>query len=317
MTRLSSVVILGACIAAFGAASAGRCEAIVVRDGTNREVKIADTSRIVSIGGAVTEILYALGSERRVVAVDATSLYPPEALKTKPNVGYFRQLSPEGVMGVTPSLIIAVDGAGPKEAVSVLEAASVPLVRVADAYDGEGILRKIRLIAHATGLEAQGRCLEHFVSDDLAAVEAVRAKVGTPVRAMFVISFVNGRAMIGGRGTAADGLMRMAGAVNVFDNVEGYKIVSDEAVMQAAPEAVLSVSRPGFDLDAATVFQHPAFSQTPAARRNSFVSMEALYMLGFGPRAARAARDLSHALYPDLVAPTLPSERASGPSCAQ
>jgi iron complex transport system substrate-binding protein len=45
--------------------------------------------------------------------------------------------------------------------------------------------------------------------------------------------------------------------------------------------------------------------------------MEALYMLGFGPRTARAARDLSHALYPDLVAPTLPSERASGPSCAQ
>ena len=59
-----------------------------------------DASRIVSIGGAVTEILYALGQDKRVVAIDITSLYPVTALKEKPNVGYLRQLSPEGVLGL-------------------------------------------------------------------------------------------------------------------------------------------------------------------------------------------------------------------------
>ena len=79
---------------------------------------VKDASRIVSIGGAVTEILYALGLKDRVVAVDATSLYPDEALKQKPSVGYFRALSAEGVLGLNPSLVLAIDGAGPKETVS-------------------------------------------------------------------------------------------------------------------------------------------------------------------------------------------------------
>ena len=50
-----------------------------------------DSSRIVSIGGAVTETIYALGLEGRIVGVDTTSLYPPEALKRAPNVGYMRR----------------------------------------------------------------------------------------------------------------------------------------------------------------------------------------------------------------------------------
>src|SRR4051812_29475785 len=71
-----------------------------------------DPSRIVSIGGSTTEILYALGLERQIVAVDSSSFYPPQALREKADVGYMRQLSPEGVLGLNPSLIIATEGTG-------------------------------------------------------------------------------------------------------------------------------------------------------------------------------------------------------------
>src|SRR5262245_15288290 len=103
---------------------------------------LADASRIVSVGGAATEILYALGLEARVIAVDTTSLYPARALKEKPNVGYMRQLSPEGVLGLAPTLILAAEGSGPKEAVAVLEAAAVPFVQIPDRFTGDGILEK-------------------------------------------------------------------------------------------------------------------------------------------------------------------------------
>ncbi len=79
------------------------------------------TSRIVSIGGSITEILYALGEQQKIVAVDTTSLYPPSALKEKPNVGYMRQLSAEGVLALSPTLILAIEGSGPKETIDVLE----------------------------------------------------------------------------------------------------------------------------------------------------------------------------------------------------
>src|SRR6266508_2199749 len=73
---------------------------VTVRDAAGRAVTIRDAGRIVSVGGSVTEILYALGLEQRVVAVDTTSIYPQRAAAEKPNVGYMRQLSAEGVLGL-------------------------------------------------------------------------------------------------------------------------------------------------------------------------------------------------------------------------
>lgn len=281
--------------------------------------RAADTSRIVSIGGAVTEILYALGHDKEIVGVDTTSLYPPRAMKEKANVGYMRQLSAEGVLGLSPSLVIAIAGAGPKETMNVLEAAKVPMVIVPDSFSEQGIVEKISVIAGAVGATERAKCLTARVHDDLAALAALRAGIGDKKkRVLFVLSFVNGRAMASGTGTAADGIIKLAGATNVIGEYEGYKQLTDEAVIAAKPDVILSIQRggPGV-LDAATVFTQPAFAVTPAAAKKSFVSMEGLYLLGFGPRTASAARDLATTLYPDLKAATLPSERAGGAACPE
>jgi heme transport system substrate-binding protein len=286
-----------------GAASAGT----IVRDASGRPVEVADATRIVSIGGAITEILYALGLERRIVAVDSTSSFPPQALKDKLNVGYMRQLSPEGVLGVAPSLVLATEGSGPPETVAVLQAARVPLVLVPDHFSGEGILQKIATVAGATG--APEDCLAHAVKSDLDALARTRQRIGAPRRVMFLLSFVDGRPMVAGRNTAADGIIRLAGAVNAVSEYDGYKLIGDEAIIETRPDAVLAMQRESLALDAGTVFAHPGFAATPAAARKAFISMGGLYLLGFGPRTALAARDLAAALYPDLGNEKLPSER--------
>ncbi len=281
---------------------------VTVRDASGREVTIADASRIVSVGGAVTEILYALGREKSIVAVDSTSQYPAQALAEKKNVGYLRQLSPEGVLGLAPSLILAIEGAGPKETLAVLGSARVPMVLVPDPFSGDGILGKIDLIARATGAEAQGRCLREAVRSDLGALAALRSKAGKPRRVMFILSFMNGRAMVAGRNTAADGIIRLAGGVNVIGEYEGYKPVSDEAVVAARPEFVLTMKRSSTDsLTADEVFSHPGFATSPAAADKAFAAMDGLYLLGFGPRTAHAARDLALILYPSLAAAAPPA----------
>jgi iron complex transport system substrate-binding protein len=270
-----------------------------------------DTSRIVSIGGAVTEILYALGLEQRIVAVDATSHYPSQALREKRNIGYFRALSPEGVLGLHPSLILAIEGAGPKQAISVLESAGIGFVSVPDTFTGEGIIEKIRVIAAATGVEQRGECLAKAVAADLDTLAHLRTGMGKPARALFVLSFVSDRAQVAGRATAAEGIMRLSGATNAITEFEGYKAVSDEAIIAAQPEAVLAMQREANPLDARSVFAHQAFALTPAAKRNTFVALNALYLLGFGPRTALAARDVAAALNPSLAKAEFPSEIAS------
>ena len=153
--RTLAISAAACCFLLGGAAVAA---GITVHDARNRDVTISDPARIVSIGGAITEILYALGFENRLAGVDTTSLYPAAA-RDKPNVGYMRQLSAEGVLGLNPSLVLAVQGSGPKEAMDLLEAAKVPLVLVPETFSEQGLLDKIKLVGHAMGADKRAECL--------------------------------------------------------------------------------------------------------------------------------------------------------------
>ena len=305
----ASATLLAATLVSAALASA-TADPVRVHDATGREVAVSDVSRIVSIGGSTTEILYALGLESRVVGVDVTSLYPPRALAEKPSVGYMRALSPEGVLGLNPSLILAVEGTGPKDILGVLQAASVPFVLVPDPYTGDGIVEKVRLIAKATNVDRRGDCLTQAVRADLDALAGLRKRIERPVRVLFVLSFLNGKAMVAGQKTAADGIITLAGAVNAIAGFEGYKPVNDEAIIAAAPDVVLAIRRDSHPMTADMTFTHAGFRLTPAAEREAFVSMDGLYLLGFGPRTASAARELIVTLYPELKS----SESANRPS---
>lgn len=254
----------------------------------------ADSSRLVAIGGSLTEIVYALGEEERLVGRDSTSIFPPEALDL-PDVGYMRALSPEGVLSVDPSAILALEGSGPKEAIDVLKKAEVPFVMVPDRYDRTGILQKIRLTGTALGVEGKAAELAAEVKADLEAAQEA-AKAGADQRILFVLSMQGGRLLASGTGTAADGIIEMAGAVNVMQSFQGYKQVSEEAVIEARPDLVLMMDRSGdHGIEPDAVFSHPAIAPTPAGRNRALVRMDGAYLLGFGPRTADAVRDLAAA----------------------
>lgn len=259
---------------------------------------IADTSRVVAIGGSITEIVYALGEQGKLVARDSTSVYPPEAIKL-PDVGYMRQLSPEGVLSVNPSGIIALHGSGPKEAVEVLRKASVPYVEVPETYDRQGILTKIRAVGAALNLNDKAEALAKDVDAKLVAAEAATSKVSERKRVLFVLSLQGGKIMAAGDDTAAGGIIKMAGAVNAVDGFAGYKPLSDEAVIGAKPDVVLMMDRGGGShaITEDQVFGLPAIASTPAGANRKLVKMDGAYLLGFGPRTADAIRELATAIY--------------------
>ncbi|UPT99054.1 hemin ABC transporter substrate-binding protein [Bradyrhizobium barranii subsp. apii] len=301
----------------IGLASTAHAAGITVHDARNRDVAVADFARTVSIGGAITEILYALGLESRLVGVDTTSLYPAAALHDKPNVGYMRQISAEGVLGLNPTLILAIQGSGPRETMDLLETAKVPLVLVPETFSEEGLIEKIKLVGHAMGVDARAECLSTAVATDLAQLRALRAKVMKPVRVMFVMSLLNGRAMVAGHKTAADEIIQLAGATNAVEDYDGYKNIGDEAIVAAKPDVVLSIERGKDSLQADAVYTHPGFALTPVAANKSFITMDGLYLLGFGPRTAAAARDLSVKLYPALAEGGAFTSALSAVNCRQ
>ncbi|MFD0860491.1 heme/hemin ABC transporter substrate-binding protein [Roseovarius aquimarinus] len=259
----------------------------------------ADTGAdVLSIGGAVTEIIVALGQGHRLKARDTTSSYPPEVTEL-PDVGYMRALSPEGVLSVDPSLIITGEGAGPPEALEVIRAADVALVEVPDARDADGILRKIEIIGDALGVPERADLLQADVGAALAeATRAAERPEADKKRVLFILSTQGGRITASGAGTEADAVIRMAGGVNAVTDFEGYRQLTDEAVGLAAPDVILMMDRGGdHGKSDAELLALPAVALTPAAERASIVRMNGLLLLGFGPRTAEAVTRLSRAIY--------------------
>jgi iron complex transport system substrate-binding protein len=263
--------------------------------------KNPDLSRIVSIGGDVTEILYALGYEGNIVAVDTTSIYPASALQTKKNVGYMRAISTEGVLSLSPSVIIAAEDAGPPEVVSALKQSSVPYVTIGGPDSASGAEMRIRQVAAAVGAAVKGEELAANVRRKFDVLARTRATLGQPPRLLFLLSVQNGRVIAGGRGTAAHEIIGLAGGENVATGFEGYKPLSDEAALELAPDVILVMQRsqqagaPAASVED-TIALMPGLSATPAGRNGRIFEVDGAALLQFGPRSADAAQDLMRML---------------------
>lgn len=265
----------------------------------NEVTELPGASRILSIGGSITEVIYALGEEDRLIARDTTSVYPEEVLKL-PDVGYMRALSPEGVLSVKPDGIIMLEGSGPAEAVDVLERASIPIVVVPETYDLHGILEKVRIVGNALGVEDRAEALAASIEADINAVTAEAEASGDKPRILFVMSLQAGKVMASGTDTAANGIITMAGGENVITEYSGYKQLTDEALIAAAPDVILTMEVDEADLATADeLMAMPAVAATPAGKAHRIITMDGMYLLGFGPRTAAAIHDLALALKDD------------------
>lgn len=260
----------------------------------------ADNGRIVSIGGSVTEIVYALGAGSRLVAVDQTSLHPPEA-QDLPDVGYLRALSAEPILSLAPDLVLVEADAGPPEVLTQLESAGVIVARMPDQPDIVGVQAKILAVAAALGLEDKGAELASQVSEDHARVIAQVGKVQTQPRVMFVLSAGRGAPLVAGEGTSAESIISLAGGRNAISGFPDYRPLSPEAGVAASPDVILVTYRTMRLLGGVEgLISLPGIVGTPAADSRRIVSIDGLLLLGFGPRTPEAIATLAESLHPGL-----------------
>lgn len=263
-----------------------------------QEIKPVDTSRLVTVGGAVTEIVFDLGLGDKVVARDITSFYPDEVNKL-PSVGYMRALSPEGVLSVNPSAILMIQGSGPKETIDVLSKASLPLVTIPEGYDRDAIVAKIKAVGAALDAGAKADELATKVAADVDAAVADAAKIeeGKRKRVLFVMTVQNGKIMAAGEHTAAHGIIALAGGINATSDFHGYKPLNDEAVINAKPDVILLMDTGSpMAVTEAEVLGNPAVALTPAGQNKKVVRLGGSALL-FGPRTADAIRKVYATLY--------------------
>ncbi len=249
--------------------------------------------RIVCIGGALTEIVYRLGAGDLLVGTDSTSLFPEAAQKTA-KVGYARQLSAEGVLSLRPSLVIASAEAGPPAAIEQLRGAGVTLVRGATGHDVDTLLANVRLIATALGRDAEGQALAAQVRAQWQAVQQRVRRAADAPRVLFLLSHVANNVQVSGHGTAAHALIEAAGGTNCISGFSGYRPLTAEAVIGAAPHVILTTTQGVQTLGSEErLLAQPGLALTPAARARRVFARDGLYLLGWGPRVPQAVRELA------------------------
>lgn len=271
----------------------------------------AAQARVVAAGGAITEIVHALGEGERLVGVDTTSTWPDSA-RTLPKVGYLRSLSAEGLLSLAPSLLLASDGAGPPPVLAQVEAAGVRVRRLPSVHGPDGLAVNVRAVAAALGVPERGETLARELSAQWAqAAAAVTRMAGSP-RVLFILSHA-AAPMASGSGTAADAMIGLAGARNAVDGFEGYKPLTAEAAVVAAPDVILT-TREGLAAigGVEALLRRPGLALTPAARSRRVVAVDALRLLGFGPRLPDTVVELAQALR--APPPELPAAATAGVS---
>lgn len=251
-------------------------------------VHAAEPSRVVTLGGSVTEIVYGLGQGDRLVGDDLSSLYPEAATKL-PRVGYYRAVPVEGVLSLKPDLVLASEQAGPPDALKRLAGVGVRVVTVSDAPSVDSLKARIRGVADALGVAPAGERMVDEISRELARAEALPA---TKARALLLINRT-GSPQGAGRDTAANEVMHLAGLVNVLHDQQGYKPLSAEAVGALAPDLIV-VTQASLDAGGGmeAFLRLPGIASTQAAAKRRVVVMDDLLILGMGPRLPLALTQL-------------------------
>ena len=251
-------------------------------------------TRLITIGGAITETVYALGLQAQLVAVDSSSIYPDAATKL-PNIGHERTLSIEGTLAQHPSIVIASSEAGPATVIDQLRQVGVNVVIVKVEHGIEGAKRKVQAVADALGKSSEGKKLTDKID-----IELVKLPAPKPMeqrrKVLFLYARGGGILNVSGTGTAAHAVIEAAGGRNAVTEYANYKPLTAESAVNAAPDIILVTSR-GLEGMGGTdqLLKLPGLAETPAGRARRVVAIDDLKLLGFGPRTGEAVVELAAA----------------------
>jgi iron complex transport system substrate-binding protein len=258
----------------------------------------AKLPRLVTLGGAITEVVYMLGAEGQLVGTDTTSLFPPAALNT-PKVGYMRALSAEGLLSLKPDAVIGTTEAGPVVVLDQLRTAGVRVDLIEADHTWAEIQRKVQVVGRASARVPQAQALQAKLDADWAAVQkevadAVKSR-GRKPKVLFILTHGASPQVAGGK-TAADAMINFAGGINVMiisNGFNGYRPMTAEAMAAAAPDFVLT-STQGVEAQGGVdkFWARPELALTPAFKKRALVQLDALELIGFGPRLPQTVRAL-------------------------
>ncbi|KHD25893.1 hemin receptor [Vibrio caribbeanicus] len=254
------------------------------------------SERIISAGSAVTEIIFALEQQEKLVAVDVTSALPKDL--ELPKIGYHRRLSAEGLLALGANRLIGSDEMGPDTTLAQLKSAGVKVDVVNTKATPTGLLERIDEIALITGAEQQAEKLKRQVNQQIETLEANQPEVGKKV--LFLLIHEGRPANVAGKDTTPNAIIELAGGINpAAEQLNSYKPMSTEAMVEMQPDVILVSGRSYDKMGGAEqiLSKMPLLAATPAGKNKRIIKVDGHALVGgLGLKSLSEAERLSKLL---------------------
>lgn len=269
---------------------------ITVKDDVGRRVTVPkEPKRIISTAPAVTEILFALGLDEKIVGVTTLCNYPEEA-KTKEKIGTFQSPNIEKILSLKPDLIVATGGVQ-RQVVEKLEQLGIP---VFVSYPGtlEDVIKSIYTIGRICGAEENARKLAFNLKFRIAKVTSKVAKARSKPKVFFELW--HEPLMSAGPGSFIDDLIKKAGGINIAGSAKSaYPIFSLEQVIKEDPDVIIGAesSMGGNPIE---ISKRPGWDVLKAVKNQRVFTINDDIVFRSGPRLVLALEIIAKYLHPEL-----------------
>jgi iron complex transport system substrate-binding protein len=269
--------------------------ALTVTDQTGRRVDLpAPPARIISLVPSVTEILFTIGSQGRLVGRTDFCDYPAEA-RRKPSVGGMLAPSLEGIVSLKPDLVVATPAGNRHETFDQIGRLNIPVflvnpITVSDVLDVMGRLGR---------LTERPEAADRAVATMRARIEAVTTRVSGRPRPRVLYVLWPDPLIVPGRGALVSELIALAGGDSVTaDGGPGYPRYSTEAALARNPEVIVLASH-GSERSPLVLAKWERLGQVPAIAAGRLYTMDGNLMHRYGPRMVDGLERLARLIHPE------------------
>jgi iron complex transport system substrate-binding protein len=249
--------------------------------------------RIITLSGALTETVDALGSGAKIAAVDVTSTYPAY-INRLPRVSQTRSVSAESLLSFSPDLILAPEGAINKATEFQLKSAGINVITIVQEYSAKGATKFIRQVSSAIGAQTKGEELAAQTEQNLnKALDMVKKNPKKP-KVLFIYARGTGVMMVAGKDTSMDAIIRLAGGRNAAQGLSKFKPYTTEALINANPDLILLFDFGYKSLGGMnSILKMPGVGLTNAGKNKRIVEMDGELLVNFSSRLAQAITQLN------------------------
>lgn len=254
-----------------------------------------DISRIVSLNGAVTEIIAALGYEKNIVGRDVTSTYP-ESVKNNDKIqdlGHVaRGLSVEALLALKPTIIFGTEKDMTPDLQSKLKASGITTIIFKQDFSSEGAKKLIADVAAELNHEDFKSIQDKIDTDRQGLTKFEKAP-----KVLFIYARGANMLMVSGTGTPIESMIQLAGGENAVTDFADFKPLTPEALIKGNPDVILLFESGAQSVNGTEgVLKIPGVDKTNAGKNKNIITMDGGLLTNFGPRTGEAAKGLNQLL---------------------